>query len=96
MYRRPLPATNLRFLSAIMFDGRESTPATGTTKISYANYPDSLVADLKHQAVDATTDHAQGDGTRPTAAEQQKIVDFEMALTTAQAHRKPDWMVKRA
>jgi cytochrome c peroxidase len=25
MYRRPLPATNLRFLSAVMFDGRESS-----------------------------------------------------------------------
>jgi cytochrome c peroxidase len=85
MYRRPLPTANLRFLSAIMFDGRESTPSTGTTKISYANYADSLVADLKHQALDATTGHAQGDGTRPTAAEQQEIVNFEMALTTAQA-----------
>ena len=84
-YRRALPTTNLRFLSAVMFDGRESTPVTGTTKISYNNYPDSLVADLKHQSVDATTGHAQGDGSRPTAAEQQQIVDFEMALTTAQA-----------
>jgi len=35
--------------------------------------------------VDATTGHAQGDGTRPTPAEQQQIVDFEMALFTAQA-----------
>src|SRR6185437_14776772 len=31
MYRRPLPATNLRFLSAVMSDGRESSAATGTT-----------------------------------------------------------------
>jgi cytochrome c peroxidase len=85
MYRRPLPTTNLRFLSSVMFDGRESTPATGTTKITYANYPDSLLANLKHQSIDATVNHAQGDGTRPTADEQQKIVDFEMALTTAQA-----------
>ncbi len=28
MYRRPLPSTNLRFLSAVMWDGRESTPST--------------------------------------------------------------------
>ena len=35
MYRRPLPTTNLPFLSAVMFDGRESSPATGTTKILY-------------------------------------------------------------
>lgn len=85
MYRRPLPATNLRFLSAVMFDGRESSPATGTTKILYANYPNSLLSDLTHQSVDATTGHAQGDGTRPTPAEQQAIVNFEMGLATAQA-----------
>jgi len=84
MYRRPLPSTNLRFLSAVMFDGRESTPATGTTKILYSNYPTSLLNDLAHQSVDATINHAQGDGTRPTPAEQQQIVNFEMALSTAQ------------
>src|SRR5215471_16277370 len=33
MYRRPLPATNLRFLSTVMFDARESSPLTGTKKI---------------------------------------------------------------
>jgi cytochrome c peroxidase len=84
-YRRPLPATNLRFLSAVMWDGRESSAATGTTKIQYSNYPDSLIADLEHQSLDATTTHAQGDGTRPTPAEQQEITNFEMGLTTAQA-----------
>lgn len=86
MYRRPLPTTNLRFLSAVMFDGRESTPLTGTTKIIYSNYPDSLMADLAHQSIDATIGHAQGDGTRPTAEEQQQIVDFETKLFTAQVH----------
>ncbi len=85
MYRRPLPATNLRFLSAVMFDGRESTPVTGTTKILHANYPTSLLNDLAHQSLDATTGHAQGDGTRPTPVEQQQIVNFEMGLSTAQA-----------
>src|SRR5258707_1477060 len=84
MYRRPLPTTNLRFLSAVMFDGRESSPATGTTKILYSNYPTSLLDDLAHQSVDATLIHAQGDGTRPTADEQKQIVDFEMKLFTAQ------------
>jgi cytochrome c peroxidase len=84
-YRRPLPATNLRFLSAVMSDGRESTPLTGTTKILYANYPGSLQSDLAHQSLDATVEHAQGDGTRPTPAEQQEIVNFELALFTAQS-----------
>lgn len=85
-YRRPLPATNLRFLSTVMFDGRESTPITGTTKIVYdaSNPLGALVSDLKHQSLDATNGHAQGDGSRPTPAEQQEIVNFEMALSTAQ------------
>jgi mono/diheme cytochrome c family protein len=92
MYRRPLPTTNLPFLSAVMFDGRESSPVTGTTKIVFSNYPASLLSDLAHQSVDATVGHAQGDGTRPTPAEQQQIVDFEMKLFTAQTrdHRAGD------
>jgi hypothetical protein len=84
MYRRPLPSTNLQFLSAVMFDGRESSPLTGTTKILFGNYPMSLLSDLAHQSVDATVNHAEGDGTRPTPAEQEQIVNFETALFTAQ------------
>lgn len=86
-YRRPLPATNLRFLSSVMFDGRESSPLTGTKKIIYdpVHPLDNLLFNLAHQSVDATTGHAQGDGTRPTPAEQQAIVDFEMGLFTAQS-----------
>jgi hypothetical protein len=84
MYRRPLPTTNLRFLSAVMFDGRESSAATGTTKILSSNYPNSLRRDLAHQSLDATKIHAEGDGSRPTPEEQQAIVDFEMSLFTAQ------------
>lgn len=84
MYRRPLPSTNLPFLSAVMFDGRESSPPS-TTKIVFGSYPSSLLSDLAHQSVDATVGHAQGDGTRPTLEEQQQIVDFETKLFTAQA-----------
>jgi len=84
MYRRPLPTTNLMFLSAVMFDGRESSPLTDTTKITYGNYPSSLLSDLAHQSVDATVNHAQGDGARPTPDEQQQIVNFEAQLFTAQ------------
>ncbi len=83
MYRRPLPASNLRFLSTLMFDGRESSAQTGTTPITTANYPQSLLDDLAHQALDAVTGHAQG--LPPSAAQLQAIVDFEMGLTTAQA-----------
>src|SRR5690242_2001294 len=86
MYRRPLPSMNLSFLSAVMFDGRESSPATGTSKVVYNNYPASLLSDLAHQSLDATVGHAQGDGTRPTPEEQRQIVDFETKLFTAQIH----------
>jgi cytochrome c peroxidase len=72
MYRRPLPSTNLRFLSAVMWDGRESSAAT------------TIVQDLAQQADDATTGHAQA-VRRLTDQEKQAIVAFETALFTAQA-----------
>lgn len=89
LYRRPLPATNLRFLSAVMIDGRESTPITGTSKIVYANYPNSLFNDLMHQAMDATNGH--GEASPPLRISDPRltsIVNFEMGLTTAQAFDK--------
>jgi hypothetical protein len=84
MYRRPLPATNLNGLSAVMWDGRESSLQTGTTPINYGNYPGSVLSNLAHQAMDATTGHAQG--AMPTAGQIQDIVNFETSLRTAQAY----------
>jgi cytochrome c peroxidase len=84
MYRRPLPTTNLKFLSTLMWDGRESATQTGTQKITYATNPGDLLADLAHQAIDATTIHAQA-ATPPTAQQVQDIVNFETPLRTAQA-----------
>ncbi len=81
MYRRPLPATNLGFLSTLMWDGRESTPPS-TQKITYPN-TGQLLADLAHQAMDATTGHAQG--LAPTPEQIEDIVNFETSLRTAQA-----------
>ena len=85
MYRRPLPATNLRFLSAVMFDGRESSAQTGTQPITYATNPADLRADLIHQAMDATLGHAEA-ATSPSQQQLAAIVDFEMSLATAQAY----------
>lgn len=84
MYRRPLPATNLRFLTTVMWDGRESSPQTGTKPITFATNPADLLSDLAHQAMGAALGHAQA-ATAPTQEQQKKIVDFEMALSTAQA-----------
>ena len=70
MYRRPLPTTNLRFLSAVMWDGRETF------------HGQSVRDDLAHQALDATLGHAQG--APPTDEQLKEIVDFETSLFTAQ------------
>jgi cytochrome c peroxidase len=80
MYRRPLPTTNLNFLSTIMFDGRETKNLlnNGTTFIANLN------ADLTQQALDAITIHAQA-AQAPTAAQLTEIVQFELGLFTAQA-----------
>src|SRR6185369_10929933 len=53
-YRRPLPGANLKFLSTLMWDGRESSSQTGTIPITPGNYPAALLSDLAHQAMDAT------------------------------------------
>jgi hypothetical protein len=85
MYRRPLPSTNLRFLSTLTWDGRESSTQTGKQKIAFPTNPGDLLVDLAHQSVDASNGHAQG-STLLTPQQQQAIVNFEMALTTAQAY----------
>jgi len=77
-YRRPLPATNLDFLSAVMWDGRESVPGSIPGKSI------NLTQSLSNQAVDATLGHAQA-ATAPTAQQVAQIVAFETALYTAQA-----------
>jgi cytochrome c peroxidase len=85
MYRRPLPTTNLRFLSTVMWDGRESSTQTGTIPITpLGSNPGDLQTDLLHQSVDATTGHAQAT-TPPTPQQQRQIVMFQLGLSTAQA-----------
>ena len=80
VYRRPLPTTNLRFLSAIMFDGRETAqPLTAA-----ATFQANLQTDLLQQSIDATLTHAQA-ATPPTLAQQTAIVNFELGLNSAQA-----------
>ncbi len=87
LFRRPLPATNLRFLSAVMWDGRETfrDPAskdclTGTG-ICFA----SIHFDLADQANAATLGHAQALQAL-TQPEREAIIDFEASLYTAQVY----------
>jgi cytochrome c peroxidase len=70
MYRRPLPSANLKFLSAVMWDGRASKPNQAIR--------DGLI----NQVVDAVTGHAQG--AAPSPAHVQSIVDFELGLFSTQ------------
>lgn len=72
LFRRPLPASNLKFVSSVLWDGRETFAGQ------------SIHYDLAHQANDANTGHAQA---KPlTAMEKQAIVGFETSLFTAQIY----------
>jgi hypothetical protein len=72
LYRRPLPSTNLRFLSAVMWDGRESPG-------------DATLADaLLSQARDATLGHAEA-AVAPSQQDLLQIVEFEIGLHSAQS-----------
>ncbi|MEO8802243.1 MAG: hypothetical protein ABI304_14320 [Rudaea sp.] len=82
LFRRPLPATNLRFLTGIMWDGRETSGPFLPPMDAGAAAAD-MIASLKHQALDATLGHAQA-ATPPSDAQLGQIVDFELGLTTAQ------------
>jgi hypothetical protein len=72
LFRRPLPVTNLKFLTTVMWDGRES--GAGRT----------IVRDLLAQAAGAANAHGQG---AALGDEQRRaIIDFERVLFTAQSH----------
>jgi hypothetical protein len=75
LFRRPLPTTNLPFLTTVMWDGREN--------VMPPNNPANLDLDLAHQANDATLGHAQA-ASDLTDAQRAAIVAYETALFTAQ------------
>src|SRR5215469_11158840 len=79
VYRRPLPATNLRYLSTVMFDGRETLMPLNNANTDAAN----LAFDLTDQAKGAVMGHAQGTVV-PTDKQLAEIVAFETGLSSAQ------------
>jgi hypothetical protein len=85
LFRRPLPSTNLRFLSTLMWDGRETLkdPASQDCVLGTSNCFASIHFDLTDQSNAATTGHAQA-AQSLTTAQREAIVAFEMALFTAQ------------
>lgn len=70
-FRRPLPASNLRFLSTVMWDGREMLTAG------------SVSAALRSQVKDAVRGHMQA-ARPPSEAQISQIVEFELSLFTSQ------------
>ena len=72
LYRRPLPSTNLKFLSTVMWDGRETVAGQ------------AINDDFATQSNDATTGHAQG-SPLPMSM-RMEIVTFELGLVTAQTY----------
>src|SRR6266567_8587000 len=87
LFRRPLPSTNLKFLSTVMWDGRETfKDATSQDCIlGTASCFATLHFDLTDQSNAATQGHAQA--VQPLTPElREAIVAFEMGLFTAQVH----------
>lgn len=82
MYRRPLPTSNLGFLSSVMFDGRESFFYLLNNQQTFSA---NLNTDLTQQAIDATLGHAQATQP-PTQTQLSQIVSFELALNSAQLY----------
>jgi cytochrome c peroxidase len=71
LFRRILPSGNLKFLSAVMWDGRETVPGN------------SMVNNLFNQAETATRTHAEA-MSQLTEEQKSEIVNFELSLFSAQ------------
>jgi cytochrome c peroxidase len=85
LFRRPLATTNLRFLSTVMWDGRETfkDPAGTDCIFNTTTCFATVHFDLADQSNTATVNHAQA-STVLTTAQREAIVDFELGLSTAQ------------
>ncbi|HET8899472.1 MAG TPA: hypothetical protein VFN09_11940 [Rhodanobacteraceae bacterium] len=82
LFRRPLPATNLMWVTGVMWDGRE-TFAPFQPPMDAAIHHAVLDASLTAQARDAILGHEQA-GSAPDDATLARIVAFESHLVTAQ------------
>jgi len=85
LFRRPLPTTNLQFLSTVMWDGRETLGGTDHCNIAAEGGKcfAAIHFDLADQSNGATQGHAQAPNPI-TDAQREAIVAFETALATAQ------------
>jgi hypothetical protein len=85
LFRRPLPATNLRFLSTVMWDGRETFDGSNQCNVTAEGGKcfAAIHFDLADQANGATQGHANSHNPL-SDAQRESIVAFESALSTAQ------------
>lgn len=87
LFRRPLPTTNLKFASAVMWDSRETVQDPASANCIAGSSPRvcfaPVAAGLLNQANDAVRGHAQASADLGQA-QRQAIVSFESALATAQ------------
>ena len=80
VYRRPLPASSLNYLTSVMWDGRLTTAPLSTE----STYAASLTTDLTAQMLAAITNHEQGTAT-PSSTQIEQVLALEQSLYTAQA-----------
>ena len=83
VFRRPLPSTNLKFLGAIGAAAPPSAVATPAIMWDGREILANPFTALMNQANNATLTHAQAGAALPSAV-LTSIVDFELALFTAQ------------
>ena len=84
LFRRPLPATNLIWDTAVMWDGRETYLSFKPPMDAGVNVGD-LRLSLASQALHAVLGHEQA-ASAPSQAVLDQIVAFELPLVTAQIH----------
>jgi cytochrome c peroxidase len=85
LFRRPLPSANVKYLSTVMWDGRETfkDPSSADCTFGTTTCFASLHFSLDSQSNSATRDHAEA--TLPLTAEQREaIIDFQTGLFSAQ------------
>jgi hypothetical protein len=82
LFRRPLPSTNLIWLTAVMWDGRETVAPFKPPMDAGINH-ENIIESLASQARDAILGHEQA-AVAPDASVIDRIVDFELHLFTAQ------------
>ena len=87
LYRRPLPTTNLKFLNAVMWEGRDTTLDDSSSDCIFGTSTcyTPVSTDLATQANNATLGHAEA-LQELTAEEREAIIAFETSLYTAQVH----------